>query len=235
MPLELAITGTDTGVGKTKVTRLIVQGLRALGRRVWVHKPVACGGWDGCSSEDGRALREVIGDDQPFGSVCPHEFPEPASPHLAAAADGWRLHTPVLRGTIASLRRGQDLIVEGAGGLLTPMTDDRTTLMDLCDLPLLIVTRPHLGTLNHTALTARVAGDRAIGLILNHHEALPDSVATRHAAEELVAVTGLPLLVEIPFGGGEDPGDAQAVAEVVLAAFSARRDRISQSTSPAPV
>ena len=234
MPLELAITGTDTGVGKTKVTRLLVQGLRALGRRAWVHKPVSCGGWDGCSSEDGRALREVIGDDQPFGSVCPNEFPEPASPHLAAAADGWKLPGLTLARTIASLCRGQDLIVEGAGGLLTPLCDERWSLLDLCDLPLLIVTRPHLGTLNHTALTARVAGDRAIGLILNHHAELPDTLATRHAAEELVEVTGLPLLAEIPFGGGNDPEDAQAIAEVVLAAFNAHRDRISQSTSPTP-
>lgn len=211
--MELAVIGTDTGVGKTYVTTLLAAALRAAGRRVWLHKPVACGGWleapDGAgSAEDARALRAYCADGQDPASVCPLEFPEPCSPHLAAAACGVTVTAADLgRSVMACRGTYHDLLLEGVGGLLTPLTSARESLAELLPawgLPALLVTRPDLGTLNHTALTVRVAraaGIRLLGVVLNHQRTPLDTLAERSAASELATLTGLPLLAEIPANG----------------------------------
>jgi dethiobiotin synthetase len=209
VPLQVAVVGTDTGVGKTRVVSCLVQGLRALGRRVWLHKPVACGGWNGTTAEDARALEPLRDPEQSAQHLCPFQFPEPASPHLAARAQGREVTFAELIMGIDRCRptaeQAHDLVVEGIGGLLVPLTAARQTVADLLAatrLPLVIVTRPHLGTLNHTALTvaaARQQGLNILGLVLNHHTAIDDSLAVRTAATELVALTGVPLLATLPF------------------------------------
>ncbi|MDA3962218.1 MAG: dethiobiotin synthase, partial [Planctomycetota bacterium] len=153
--LRCVISGTDTDVGKTHVTRLLAQGLRALGRTVWLHKPVACGGWDGETAEDARDLADLVSDGQDPNSLCRHQWPEPCSPHLAAALAGDHVEsTQLLAEATALLQPGHDCLIEAAGGLLSPMSADLSSALDMAlalELPLLIVTRPHLGTLNHTA------------------------------------------------------------------------------------
>jgi len=208
-PLQVAVVGTDTGVGKTRAVGLLVGGLRRLGRPVWVHKPIACGGWDGTTAEDARTLDPLRGPGQSAQDLCPLQFPEPASPHLAARAAGVEVRFASLLANLDRCRPtptdAHDLVVEGIGGLLVPLTAERQTVADLiaaAGLPVVIVTRPHLGTLNHTALTVEAARQRGIvvlGLVLNHHTAVDDSLAVRTAAAELVALTGLPLLATLPF------------------------------------
>lgn len=192
------------------VTGLLVHALRAAGRRVWLHKPVACGGWHAGTAEDARALEAWRGDGQPVASVCPRQFPEPASPHLAAAAAGDAVHLADLLTALDAVRptgrQGHDLLVEGVGGLLVPLTPRRETLCDLlaaARLPVLVVTRPHLGTLNHTALTVAHARRRGLvlsGLVVNEHAPAGESLAVRCADRELAAVTGLPVLARLPHG-----------------------------------
>jgi dethiobiotin synthetase len=84
-----------------------------------------------------------------------------------------------------------------------------------------VVTRPHLGTLNHTALTIEAATRRGIpvlGLVLNHHTAVDDSLAVRSAATELPVLTGVPLLASLPFAPHtRDQAAARALAAAVLA------------------
>ena len=219
--MELALIGTGTGVGKTRVTLLLAAALRARGRRVWLHKPVACGDWDGVSADDGRRLRAAVGDGQDPALICPREFPEPASPHVAAAAAGVQISAMKLTAALSRCRGGtHDLLVEGAGGLLAPLTSDRQTLAELLpqwELPALLVTRPDLGTLNHTALTVRVAraaGIRLLGLVLNTPEPVADSLAVRTAAAELVACTGIPLLARVAHG--DDPAAGPALVNALL-------------------
>ena len=232
----LCVLGTDTGVGKTQICLLLARGLRGLGRRVWLHKPVACGGWDGVSSEDGRALRAACGDGQDPATVCPHEFPEPCSPHLAAQAAGVRLHLADLLNVARALAGRPDdrtsgrpdLLLETAGGLLAPLTADRMTNADLVaglGWPAIVVTRPHLGTLNHTQLTvneARRRGLRLLGLVLNHHEEVADSLAVRSAPAELAALTGLPILAQVPCHPAADTARQLAGAWLVAASAAAR-------------
>jgi len=217
---HLAVIGTDTGVGKTAVTLLLASGLRALGRKVWLHKPVACGGWDGSSSEDGRALRAACADGQDPATVCPLEFAEACSPHQAAQAagevvtlDGLRAAVEALAGRPDDRTTGRpDVLLETAGGLLAPLTAARETNADLLAAlgwPLLLITRPHLGTLNHTQLTVnecRRRGLRVLGLVINHHEAVAGSLAVGSAAHELSLLTGLPMLAELPFQPSGDEG-----------------------------
>ena len=231
---RLAIIGTDTGVGKTAVTLLLTRGLRALGDGVWLHKPIACGGWDGSSSEDGRALRAACGDGQEWETVCPLEFPEPCSPHLAAQAAGTTVSLAVLlaaaracatpnaeRRTPNAGGGTTNLLLETAGGLLAPITSARETNADLLAAlgwPLLLVTRPHLGTLNHTQLTVnecRRRGLRLLGLVVNRHQPVEDGVAVRSAAGELAALTGLPVLAGLPFSPSGD--DALRLARALRA------------------
>ena len=218
--MELAIIGTDTGVGKTWVTTLLAAALRATGRRVWIHKPMACGGWLSTgaslstgaetrhgSAEDARALRAICGDGQPPQTVCPLEFPEPCSPHLAAAAVGKSVSLQDLDAGFAACRGAEhDVLVEGIGGLLTPLTSQRESFAELLprwQVPAVLVTRPDLGTLNHTALTVRVArasGIRVLGLIMNLQRPPVDSLAERTAVAELTVLTGLPVLAIIQPG-----------------------------------
>ena len=199
--MDLAIIGTDTGIGKTYVTLGLAAALRQRQRRVWLHKPVACGDWDGTSADDGRRLRAACGDDQDPATICPFEFPEAASPHLAAAAAGIQLRMEDLDAGITAVRGAHDLLVEGAGGLLAPLTHARHTLAELLprwQLPAILVTRPDLGTLNHTNLTVRVARSAGITLraiIINRARPVAeDSLAVRSAPAELRLLTGLPVV-----------------------------------------
>lgn len=211
--LEILILGTDTGVGKTAVTVGLAQALRRRGRTVWVHKPVACGGWAEGQAEDGRRLVEACAQGQPPTSVCPFQYPEPASPHLAASSPP---SLAELRANLAAVRGAHDLIVEGVGGLLVPLTATYAIIADVAaGLPALIVTRPDLGTLNHTALTvneARRRGMHLLGLIINAARPVADSLATRTAARELAAMTTLPVLAQLRHGSQ----DVESLADAVL-------------------
>jgi dethiobiotin synthetase len=116
-------------------------------------------------------------------------------------------------------RDGADFVVEGVGGLLAPLTMARESVADLlllAELPLVVVARPHLGTLNHTALTVEVArarGLEVLGVVVNDHEPVADTVATRTVAGELAALTGAPVLARLRHG---DAGGAAALVQALL-------------------
>jgi dethiobiotin synthetase len=218
-PVHFALIGTDTGVGKSHVTVLIARGLAARGRRVWLHKPVACGGWDGQSAEDSRLLRataQALDHGQPPELICPAEFPEACSPHLAARLVGRPLFAKAIDAALHTVRdraqrAGADLLVEGAGGLLSPLADDGSGIgprLIAAGLPAVLICLPHLGTLNHTALTvneARRQGMPLLGLVVNHSEPGLDSYAARSAPDELAAITKLPVLAVLAHDQSEAP------------------------------
>ncbi len=166
----LFITGTDTEVGKTYVTALIAKTLRAAGRRVGVYKPAA----SGCREEGGRlvagdalALWQAAGRPGSLEEVCPQVFAAPMSPHLAARAEGKQLDTALLRrGIDVWLERSEIVLVEGAGGLMSPMSDDEY-VADLAydfGFPLLVVSANRLGTINQTLQTLITAASFRDGL-----------------------------------------------------------------------
>jgi dethiobiotin synthetase len=181
MPPGLFITGTDTGVGKTYVASMIVRSLVSQGHRVGVYKPVA----SGCRregkgnrpvSDDAMALWNAAGQPASLDHVCPQRFEMPLAPHLAAKAEGKSVDLAYLSQGLEYWKPRSDVIVvEGVGGLMTPL-DDKTYVADLAKsfgFPLVVVSRNVLGTINHTFQTVIVAstyrgGLPIAGIVLNH-------------------------------------------------------------------
>jgi dethiobiotin synthetase len=175
------ITGTDTGVGKTQVTAGLAAQLQRLGEReaaqseayVRLWKPVQSGTALGLPTADSYRLLHSSGLDMREADIASHTFAAPVAPWLAARAAGAPLQ---FRDLVADgkrrLQQSGCLLVEGAGGLLVPLAEGKR-MADLAaelSLPLLIIARTGLGTVNHTLLTvayARQAGLEVLGVILN--------------------------------------------------------------------
>lgn len=211
----LFITGTDTGVGKTFVGCALAAALRARGRRVAVMKPVETG--VAGEPEDARRLRAAAGDPAPLDTVCPHRLRAPLAPAVAARLEGVTIDVARLVALVADRAAAADvLLVEGAGGLLVPLAG-RTTWADLaarCALPVLIVGADRLGTINHCALTARVAiaaGLAVRGFVLTQPTAVTDA-STATNATEIAGLTGLRCLGVLRHG--VSPAGAAAALDV---------------------
>jgi len=190
------ITGTDTGVGKTAVACALAAWCRRRGIDVGVMKPIATGGrwWshDGIArwlSDDAIRLALAAGVHDPWSLVNPVCFREPLAPWTAAMRQRTSVRLERVLSAFRTLStRHEYLIVEGIGGLLVPLTA-RTTVADLAGqvgLPLVLVARPGLGTLNHTRLSLeylRRANLPCHGVVINHaHQA-------RHPMERLAERT----------------------------------------------
>jgi dethiobiotin synthetase len=208
----LFITGTDTGVGKTYVAAMIARWLVAAGRRVGVYKPAA----SGCPrrrgrliSEDAAALWQAAGRPGTLERVCPQRFEAPLAPHLAARAEGKRLDPARLRrGIDYWLARSEIVLVEGAGGLMSPL-GEKEYVADLArdfGFPLVVVSRNVLGTINATLQTLIAAaacgeGLPVAGVVLNHPlPPLCGDVSLASNRRELAARCVPPVLAEVAHG-----------------------------------
>jgi dethiobiotin synthetase len=197
----LLVTGTDTNVGKTFVSCAVIAALRARGRRVAVMKPIETGVT--AQPEDALALRAAAADPAPLDAVCPIRLRAPLAPSVAARLEGRTIDPEDLaRRILARMNDADLLLVEGAGGLLVPIAGT-FTMADLarrCVLPLLVVAANRLGTVNHTALTARVAASLGLtmrGFVLSQPQPVTDESALSNA-DEIAALTGLRCLGVLP-------------------------------------
>jgi dethiobiotin synthetase len=117
------ITGTGTEVGKTYVAALIARELVAAGKRVGVYKPVASGG-GGATDDDATLLWEAAGRPLTLDQVCPQKFRAPVAPNVAARMEGRQVKANLLRTGIKPWLDACDIVlVEGAGGLMSPISD----------------------------------------------------------------------------------------------------------------
>jgi dethiobiotin synthetase len=204
------VTGTDTGVGKTVVACAILRELRARGIDVAGFKPVETGVGE-AGALDARALREAAGGGDDLDLVCPQRFALPAAPPVAAAAEGREVDPAALDAGFRALSaRHAFVVAEGAGGLLVPVAKD-LMMADLAarwNLPLVVVARAALGTLNHTRLTLEAAARRGLpvrGLVISHPGG-PLSRADALNLAPLLDAPGVPLLgVVPPLAPGERP------------------------------
>jgi dethiobiotin synthetase len=197
----LFITATDTDAGKTYVTAGITRQWRRERRPFRVCKPVATGA-ESDFSADTRLLAEASGDPD-LHAITPYTFAVPAAPPLAARLAGTSLPLPDL--IAAVIRRSADnhaVLVEGVGGLLCPLTE-RETVADLAvelALPLVVVARRSLGTLNHTLLTVEAARRRNLhvaGVVVTATTPV-QGVAEETVVEELHRRLDVPLLAVLP-------------------------------------
>ena len=171
------ITGTDTGVGKTTIATALVRALVRAGRRVAVMKPVAAGADAtpaGLRNADALALLNASNVESPYDWVNPWCLPQPVSPHIAASDAGVVVDLTLVKPYFEKLAQAADVvIVEGAGGWLTPIsaTETMADIAAALALPTVMVVALRLGCLNHAALTARAiaaSGVRLAGWVGNH-------------------------------------------------------------------
>lgn len=209
----LFVTGTDTAVGKTYVGALIARALAKDGRRVGVYKPAE----SGCRREgeelvaaDAAFLWEAAGRPGDLEHVCPQKFAASLAPHLAAMAEERRIDAQLLRDGLDYWRERSDVvIVEGAGGLMSPLGEEEYVADLALDFafPLVVVSRNGLGTINHTlqtlisAATFREGLDVA-GIVLNaagpQTEGDDESIASNRRELETRCVA--PVLAEVGWG-----------------------------------
>jgi dethiobiotin synthetase len=156
------VTGTDTDVGKTAVAVALIHQFVATGARVGVYKPVATGG-----NGDAIALWEAAGRPLTCEKVCPQVFAAPISPPRSARAGGECVDDALLERGLDPWRSGFDVvIVEGAGGLFSPLSD-RASNADLAgrlSLPLVVVDAARLGAIGRTLATVTAARARGLGV-----------------------------------------------------------------------
>jgi dethiobiotin synthetase len=192
------ITGTDTGVGKTWFTCWLVRAWRARGHEAVGLKPIAAGG-----REDAEQLRGAGSNRLTLDEINPVHFREPAAPLVAARAENRSLDFASLNTAITkTAARFSHVAIEGVGGWRVPLAPDydvRDWARDL-GLPVVVVARAGLGTLNHTLLTVesiRAAGVTCAGVVLNFGApelVEPSDVALRTNGELLKNLLGLPVL-----------------------------------------
>lgn len=210
------VTGTNTEVGKTWISRALLLAARARGLRTIAIKPIAAGCERtpaGLRNEDALHLQDAITEDLLYQQINPIALEPPIAPHIAAERVGLDLSADYLAQRCAeTLREAHDFaLVEGAGGWRVPL-NRRETLADLAvalQMPVILVVGMELGCINHALLTAeaiRRDGLRLAGWVANSPaEAMP-------CLEENIATLrnrlGAPLLGQIPFDAAGDPGSA---------------------------
>jgi len=180
----LFITGTDTGVGKTLIAGAICRVLGEGGLRVEPFKPVATGcrrTREGLVSPDSEFLAACADSLRPLRQITPLRFKAAVAPNVAACYEHKAVELEAIFDEYRRLEGSADMvIVEGVGGLLCPLSDDFWVihLARMMMLPVVIVARAGLGTINHTLLTiqvARQAGLLIAGVVVNRYRLEPET------------------------------------------------------------
>ena len=206
----LFLTGTNTGVGKTYVGAMIARALVRQGHRVGVYKPVE----SGCRCEgnslvaaDAQSLWVSAGKPGELERVCPQRFAEPLAPPQAAAAEGKHVDRELLRSGIEYWRERSDIVlVEGAGGLMSPLSkkDFNAHLAADFGLPLVVVSSNELGTINATLQTIITAGVVApklpiAGVVLCQTSPRKNDPSVKTNAADIAASCDVPLLATVAY------------------------------------
>jgi dethiobiotin synthetase len=182
------ISGIGTGIGKTFISALLSEALEA---DYW--KPVQAGYADGTDTE---TVSSLISNKQTVVHPEVYRLKMPASPHIAARAEGIRIDTGKIFEVFSTLDPDRPLIIEGAGGLLVPL-NDREWIIDLVEklnAKLILVSRNYLGSINHSLLTAQICRYRQLpvaGWVFNDQ--------FMNYEQDIVSWTGIPALCSVPF------------------------------------
>jgi dethiobiotin synthetase len=210
-PAGIFVTGTDTGVGKTTVAVALARLCSRRGGVPIPYKPVETG----CAPDpqDARRLWEAARRPIPFGDVCPFPLALPVAPAAAAEAAGIRLDIDdLVRHAFEIAARGTYLIAEGAGGLLVPYAgrDTNADLAASLRLPVLVVARTALGTINHVALTLSELGQRrlpiaGVVLVRSGRDIEPQEETNARLIEQVSGIAPLGTLPRLNDTDAQDP------------------------------
>jgi len=180
------ISGIDTNIGKTIATGLMARTLSAQGYSVITQKLVQTG----CTgiAEDIIEHRKLMGlelfPEDKNGMTCPYVFSKPCSPHLAAKLEQKQIDTNKITSATQRLATKYDhVLLEGAGGLMVPLSNEITLLDYLQEqnYPLILVSCPRLGSINHTLSALELAKGRGIevrGIIYNCYDSSDDAICS---------------------------------------------------------
>ena len=201
---SLFITGTDTDVGKTYITRGLVVTFRKIGIDVGVMKPFAAGKAEkkGYKSKDIVIISKAAKACDPEKLVNPQFFKISASPYTAWKTLKTKPKVSMILSSFKKLTKLHDMIlVEGMGGIMTPILKDYyvTNLIKAMKIPTVIVTRSKIGTVNHTIMTCKMCEKYKIpvkGIIINNFD---DGYPVKELKRDLENLTGIKVLGSIPF------------------------------------
>ena len=201
--LQLFITGTDTGVGKTTFSALFARFLKDRGLNVGYYKPVETGCSPEC--EDVKTLSAIT--NQPLDEMIVYKFKTPASPLAASYIEGKKVEIGKLVDRFNQLKDKYDiLLVEGAGGILVPITEGKNKIYTYRDFlsyiktPVVVVARAGLGTINHTALTCEALKNfKVAGIVFNFDKNYEDDISIHHNTQLVQKMTGITNTIKIPF------------------------------------
>lgn len=214
------VTGTDTGIGKTRVSVALLHALGRAGARTVAMKPVASGATQtagGMRNEDALALHSAASLERPYELVNPYCFAPPIAPHLAAREAGVEISLERIRSSYDLLCRDADaIVVEGVGGWQVPLSEilELPDLVLELELPVLLVVGLRLGCLNHALLTARALeadGVSVLGWVANAVDPAFERPEANLAT--LQAALGMPLLGRLAHAPEADAAVSAAALE----------------------
>ena len=215
------VTGTDTGIGKTRSSAALLHALRAQGLRATGMKPVAsgCERIDGeWRNEDALALIEASDPRPAYADCNPFALEHPLAPELAARDAGIEVALPPLLAAHARLAAAADaVVVEGVGGWAAPLSSSlmQVDLVRALDLPVVLVVGLRLGCLNHALLSACAIladGCRLAGWIANAVD--PDMDAVEDNIAMLAARLPAPCWGRLPYAPAADPAAFSRLLEI---------------------
>ncbi|CDQ18207.1 dethiobiotin synthase [Halobacillus karajensis] len=198
------ITGSDTGIGKTFVAAGIAAALSDKNIDVGVFKPMLSGDRREDPGSDTMILKTMAGDESPPSDITPYQFDEPLAPYLAAKRQNVHVTKQNVMHNWNKIKDNHSfMIVEGAGGIAVPYGEDFlvSDVIKEINLPIIVVARPNLGTVNHTFLTvdfARRCGLNVAGVILNGSNPEKEEVVEQTNPELIEQFCKVPVLGIIP-------------------------------------
>jgi dethiobiotin synthetase len=217
------ITGTDTEIGKTLVSTLLIRALAAGGNKVVGIKPVASGASESdgqLQNEDALALMACSNVTAPYEQINPYCFVPPVAPHIAAAQAGIVIEMNTITGNYSALAQRADVVVvEGVGGWRVPLGQSFAVsdLARALDLPVIMVVGIRLGCINHALLTAesiQATGCKLAGWVANIIDG--ESLMLTENIETLRSRFNFPLLATIPYISSQQDIDLSNVFNIKL-------------------
>jgi dethiobiotin synthetase len=209
------IAGTDTGIGKTFITSLIALFFTQKGLNVLMQKWAQTGGADDALLVYEKMNKKNVLDDKEFLKIaCPYKFSYPASPHLASMLENQKIDIEIIKRSYYEIsKKCEILLVEGSGGIMVPLTED-TLFLDLLKelgIPVILVARAGLGTINHTLMTAKILENNNVdifGIILNNYDNNSEEIIINDNAKIILKFSGVKNIIIMPYSK-ENQGDLQ--------------------------
>jgi len=203
------VTATDTGVGKTVISGALAILLRRHKKRVGVFKPVATGCRRdlhlGLVNEDTEFLAHCADAKHTLDIITPVRYAAELAPMVAAERSRKPVKWAAINESWSTIKRSSDwIIAEGAGGLMVPIDKDKN-MADLAGqlgLPLIVVARPELGTINHILLTLEAAKNRKLevaAVVINHYRPASATLAEETNPEVIGRLTKMRIPIVVPF------------------------------------